>query len=60
MLKVLFHPVTIFNLLLVGFLGLIEVVHINAHREMEADVHGYVTNYCRKNREKCEGFLRDD
>mgnify|MGYP003113367574 CR=1 FL=1 len=43
--SVLFHPVTIFNLLLVGCLGLIEVVHTRAHHTLEADVHGHVHQF---------------
>jgi len=32
MIKVLTHPVTIFNLILVGSFGFIEMLHIHYHR----------------------------
>lgn len=40
-MKFLFHPVTIFNLLICGTLGMIQVVHTRAHYMMEIDVHAY-------------------
>ena len=49
-----FHPVTVLNLLLVGSLGLIEVVHTRAHHTLEADVHGHVHQFLRKNPETCD------
>jgi hypothetical protein len=49
--SVLFHPVTIFNLLLVGCLGLIEFVHTKAHHTLEVDVHGHVHRALQKNPE---------
>ena len=49
-----FHPVTVLNLLLVGSLGLIEVVHTRAHHILEADVHGHVHQFLRKNPETCD------
>ena len=52
--SVLFHPVTVFNLLLVGCLGLIEVVHTRAHHTLEADVHGHVHQFLRKHPETCD------
>jgi len=57
--KVLTHPVTIFNLLLVGTLGFIEVIHIQAHKSMEVDADSYVRQWCRKNQDKCQSFLED-
>jgi hypothetical protein len=57
--KVLIHPVTLFNLVLVGTLGFIEVIHIHAHKSMEVDVDSYVRQWCRKNQDKCESFLSD-
>tara|TARA_B100000287_G_scaffold406291_1_gene430625 strand:- start:321 stop:506 length:186 start_codon:yes stop_codon:yes gene_type:complete len=50
----IFHPVTVLNLLLVGSLGLIEVVHTRAHHTLEADVHGHVHQFLRKNPETCD------
>ena len=52
--SVIFHPVTLFNLMLIGFLGLIEVIHTRAHHTMEQDVHGHVHQYLRKNPETCD------
>jgi hypothetical protein len=56
-LKVLGHPVTQFNLLLVGFLCLIQGLHLNAHYNMDLDVESYVTAFCKKNLEKCERII---
>ena len=51
MLKVLFHPVTLFNLLFVGSLGVIQVVHTRAHHTLEVDVHSHVGQALKKNPE---------
>ena len=59
MKRILFSPVTHFNLIVVGFLALIQGLHLHAHHAMELDVDSYVRNFCRKNVEKCEGFLND-
>jgi hypothetical protein len=56
-LKVLMHPVTQVNICLIGFLCMIELIHLHAHHKMDLDVHGYVHNYCRKNRDACESLL---
>jgi len=52
--SVIFHPLTVMNLLICGCLGLIEVVHTRAHHTLEADVHGRVHQYLRKNPETCD------
>jgi hypothetical protein len=49
--SVIFHPVTIVNLTLVGTLGLIELVHTKAHLTIETDVHGHVHRALKKNPE---------
>ena len=49
--EVLFHPVTVLNLTFVGALGLIQVVHTNAHHTLETDVHGHVHRALKKNPE---------
>jgi len=49
--KVLFHPVTVINLLFVGSLGMIELIHIRAHHTLEQDVHGHVHRALKKNPE---------
>ena len=51
MLKVLFHPVTQFNLMIVLFLGVIQIVHTRAHLTMEQDVHSHVSQALKKNPE---------
>ena len=55
--KILFHPVTQFNLVVVGFLILIQGMHMQAHYTMDIDVDSYVHNFCRKNVEKCQRFI---
>jgi len=56
-MRYLFHPLTLMNLCLVGFLGIIEVIHTYTHYKMEKDVHGYVHNFCRKNPDTCAGMI---
>jgi len=51
MLKVLIHPVTTFNLLIVGSLGMIELIHIRAHHTLSTDVHGHVHRALKANPE---------
>mgnify|MGYP003143354395 FL=1 len=51
MLKILFHPVTTFNLLIVGSLGMIELIHIRSHHTLEQDVHGHVHRALKNNPE---------
>jgi hypothetical protein len=58
--KILLHPVTHFNLLVVGFLSLIQSMHTHAHYTMEIDADSYVYNFCRKNVEKCQKFIDKD
>jgi len=57
MLKIIFHPVTQFNLLIVGIFILIGAVHNHAHQRMEIDVHGYVRQYCRNNLKVCKSYV---
>ena len=56
-LKILSHPVTQFNLILVGTACIIQAVHLNAHYMMDMDVESYVTAFCKKNSAKCEGII---
>ena len=60
MIKVLLHPVTLFNLLIVGVLIMIQSIHSHAHYTMEIDADSYVYNFCKKNVEKCERFIDND
>jgi len=57
--KILFHPVTHFNLVIVGFLVLVQSMHMHAHYTMDIDVDSYVYNFCRKNVEKCQRFIKN-
>jgi len=52
-LKVLLHPVTQFNLLVVGFLILIQGMHLHAHHTMSVDVDSYVHRFLKKNPDAC-------
>jgi len=58
--KIFLSPVTHFNLLVVGFLILVQSMHLHAHKTMELDADSYVYNFCRKNVEKCERFIDND
>ena len=57
--KFLFHPVTLFNLLTVGVLIMIQAIHLHAHHTMEIDADSYVFNFCKKNVEKCKSYIED-
>jgi hypothetical protein len=46
--KIISSPVTYFNLVILGVLILIGVIHNHAHHSMEKDVHGYVKQFCRR------------
>jgi len=59
MKKILLSPVTHFNLTLVGFLIMIQLVHQQAHMTMEVDVHSYVFSYCKKNLEECKSIINN-
>ena len=59
MKKILLSPVTRFNLLIVGILIFIGVMHNQAHHKMEVDVDGYARQFCKKNVEKCKSFIGD-
>jgi hypothetical protein len=50
--KIIFSPVTHFNLLLVGLLLIVGVLHNQYHHSMEHDAHGFVRNFCQEN-DKC-------
>ena len=42
-IDVITHPLTVCNLILVGSLVLIQIVHTHAHYKMEIDIHGHCT-----------------
>jgi len=47
--KVLFHPVTQINLLLVGSLIFIQGIHIHSHYTMDTDPESYCYSLYKKN-----------
>ena len=49
--SVIFHPLTVMNLLICGSLGLIELIHTKAHYTLETDVHGHVHRALKANPE---------
>ena len=51
------HPVTLINLMMVGMLCMIGIIHNRAHHTMEVDADSYVFNWCKKNPDKCKEFL---
>jgi len=55
--KIFFSPITHFNLLVVGFLILVQGLHTHAHYTMSFDADSYVHNYCKKNLEKCKRLV---
>jgi uncharacterized membrane protein len=57
--QILRHPVTHFNVLVVGFLFIIQSMHTHAHYTMSLDADSYVRNFCKKNLEKCERIISD-
>ena len=60
MKRILLSPVTHFNVLLVGTLIIIGVMHNHAHHTMEHDIHGVVRKYCRANPGECAEYLPED
>ncbi len=53
-LQAFVHPVTLVNLMLIGTLGMIEVIHTRAHHTLDVDVHGHVHQFLRKHPETCD------
>ena len=54
---ILVHPVTHFNILSVGVLIFIGLVHNHAHHSMEVDADSFVFQYCRVNPDQCQSFI---
>jgi len=48
-LPILTHPITGFNLCIVGLLLVVQFVHTKAHFTLESDVHGHVHRTLKKN-----------
>jgi hypothetical protein len=60
MKRILLSPVTQLNILIVGTLIIVGVMHNIYHYHMDEDVHGYVRKFCEKNPEKCQDILEGD
>ena len=43
-IDVITHPLTVCNLIVVGSLVFIQIVHTHAHYKMKIDVHGHCAN----------------
>jgi len=52
-LRAFLNPITQINVMVLGFLILVQMVHTRAHHSYEVDVHGWVHQYIRKNPDKC-------
>ena len=52
--QIVSSPVTHFNVLLVGLLVLVGVVHNYAHYTMEVDANSYVLQYLKKHPDYCD------
>ena len=50
-LQILTSPVTHFNLLVIGFLCVIQTVHTHAHMTMDSDPESYCYALYKKNRD---------
>ena len=57
MKRILLSPITHFNVMIMGLLILIGMIHNNYHHAMDKDVHGYVRKFCFKNPDKCRNFI---
>ena len=51
--KVFTNPLTQINVMILGFLLLVQMIHTKAHHSYEVDVHGWVHQYLRENPDKC-------
>jgi hypothetical protein len=56
MKRILSSPITYFNLLTVGTLTLVGVLHNQYHHDMEKDADAFVFQWCRVNPEECKSF----
>jgi|TARA_R100000455_G_scaffold25726_1_gene14329 hypothetical protein len=52
-LEVFKHPLTQINVMVLGFLILVQMIHTRAHHSYEVDVHGYVHQFIEKNPDAC-------
>ena len=56
LIQILSSPITQSNFIIIGLLIMIQSLHIHAHNSIEADIDGYVKEYCKKNAEQCIRF----
>ena len=59
-IKIVASPVTHFNVLIVGVLIIIGVMHNHAHYIMKHDIHGVVRKYCTEKPGECAEYLPED
>jgi hypothetical protein len=52
-LEVFKNPLTQINVIVLGFLILVQMIHTRAHYSYEVDVHGYVHQFIEKNPDAC-------
>lgn len=55
--QVFSSPVTHFNVLVVGFLVMIQSLHMHTHFTMDMDPESFVRKFCKKNLTKCEYII---
>tara|TARA_B100000902_G_C26506844_1_gene526636 strand:+ start:45 stop:251 length:207 start_codon:yes stop_codon:yes gene_type:complete len=61
--KIVMHPVTHFNVISLGVLILIGVLHNHAHYAMSMDADSYVRQWCKssaENKKTCIRYGRDN
>ena len=56
-MKYLFHPWSLLFITVFGSMLFVGITHNHYHETYEADVHGYVKQYCRRNQESCQDIL---
>ena len=59
-IKAITHPATHLNLLVVGFMIIVGVMHNHAHYSMEVDADSYVRQWCQKNTDKCARYIDNE
>jgi len=50
-LRAFLNPITQINVMILGFLILVQVIHTRAHHTLETDVHGHVHRALKANPE---------
>ena len=57
MKRILSSPIAQINVLLLGSLIIIGVLHNQYHHDMEKDADSFVFQWCRANPDECQRFL---